>query len=291
MASAQLSASPYPFELSPVGGALGAEVRGVHLGAVDDALLQAIQGALREHLVLFFPDQGLSPDEHRSFALRFGPPEIHPFIPKLDDAHPEIVVLKAESGFIADVWHTDCTFDASPPVCSVLNAVQMPPAGGDTLFANQLLAYERLSDPMKEMLSGLTAIHTAANYGNPEVKAEHPVVRCHPETGRPSLFVNRQFTRRIPQLSRDESDALLELLFRHATQPDFTCRYAWEEGTIGIWDNRCTQHCAVNDYEGERVISRVTILGDDPQPAFELGRFGPYEYRRTSALASGLDRN
>jgi len=134
-------------------------------------------------------------------------------------------------------------------------------------------------------------IHTAANYGSPDMKAEHPVVRRHPETGHPSLFVNRQFTRRIPPLSRDESDSLLELLFRHGTQPDVSCRYAWEKGTIGVSDNRCTQHCAVNDYEGEPVISRVTILGDKPEPAFEDKGWEPHQYPRHSALASGLDRN
>jgi len=291
MATSPISPTTLPVETRPIGGALGAEIRGVDLRDVDDALFESLRAALREHLAIFFPDQHLTPDQHRSFALRFGPPEIHPFIPKLDDAHPEIVVLRAESGFIADVWHTDVTFDASPPVCSVLNALQMPAAGGDTLFANQYLAYDRLSQPMKEMLSGLTAIHTAANYGSPDMQAEHPVVRRHPETGRPSLFVNRQFTRRIPQLSRDESEAMLEMLFRHSTQPDVTCRYSWSEGTIGIWDNRCTQHCALNDYEGERVISRVTILGDHPEPASDAHCWKPYEYRRTSAVASGLDRN
>jgi taurine dioxygenase len=290
MASAEIAAPP-PLEVRPVGGALGAEIHGVHLANVDEALFNAIQAVLREHLVLFFPGQYLTPDQHRSFALRFGPPEIHAFIPKLDEDHQEIVVLRAESGFIADVWHTDVTFDASPPVCSVLNAMQMPPIGGDTLFANQYLAYERLSEPMKEMLAGLTAIHTAANYGSPDMQAEHPVVRKHPETGRPSLFVNRQFTRRIPQLSRDESESLLELLFRHGTQPDVTCRYAWDEGTIGIWDNRCTQHCAINDYEGERVISRVTILGDHPEAAFEDKAWPAHRYSRNSAANSGLDRN
>jgi taurine dioxygenase len=274
-----------------VSGALGAEVRGLDLRRIDDAGFERVQGLLLEHLVLFFPDQHLSPDEHRSFAVRFGDPEIHPFIPKLDDEHPEIVVLRAESGYIADVWHTDVTFEESPPVCSVLQALEMPAAGGDTMWANQYLAYERLSEPMKELLAGLTAVHSAANYGHPERQAEHPVVRTHPETGRPSLFVNQQFTRRIPQLSRDESEALLAFLFAHGTQPHLGCRYAWREGTVGIWDNRCTQHCAVNDYDGSRAISRVTILGDSPQAAFGAPRWDPYVPARTSAASSGLDRD
>lgn len=277
-------------EIRPISGALGAEVYGMSLRELDDAGFAKLGDLLLEHLVLFLPGQQLTPDEHRSFALRFGPPEIHPFIPKLDDEHPEIVVLRAGGGYIADVWHTDVTFDASPPVCSVLNALEMPASGGDTMWSNQYLAYEALSPPMRQLVAGLHARHDAANYGHPEQNAVHPVVRKHPRTGRPSLFVNRQFTRRIVELSRDESEGLLAVLFAHAEKPEFTCRYAWQPGTIGIWDNRCTQHCAVNDYEGERVISRVTILGDDPQPAFDEPRWEPHQPRRLSAATMGLDR-
>ena len=275
----------------PVSGALGAEVTGVDLRSLGDDGFERVQELLREHLVLFFPDQHLAPDEHRDFALRFGEPEIHPFIPKLDDDHPEIVVLEAESGYIADVWHTDVTFDASPPICSVLQAHNMPEAGGDTMWSNQYLAYERLSEPMKELLSGLTAVHSAANYGHPDQQAEHPVVRKHPETGRSSLFVNQQFTRRIPQLDRDESAALLNFLYAHSTQPHFGCRYSWRTGTIGIWDNRCTQHCAVNDYAGARRISRVTILGDQVEPAFGPSKWEHFTAARISAASAGLDRD
>ena len=274
-----------------VAGALGAEVWGLSLASVSDAEFALIQELLDEHLVLFFPDQHLTPDEHRAFAIRFGEPEIHPYIPKLDEDHPEIVVLKGESGYVADVWHTDCTFEDSPPICSVLNAMVMPPAGGDTMWSNMYKAYETLAEPMKQMINGLTAIHTAANYGQPDHKAEHPVVRRHPRTGRPSLYVNKQFTRRIPQLSRDESESLLDLLTAHACKTDFTCRYSWNEGTIGIWDNRATQHFAVNDFDGARAISRVTILGDHPEPAFDTTQWGPYQYQRVSAAAYGLDRD
>lgn len=277
-------------DISPVSGALGAEVRGTDLRTLDDDGFAALTRLLDEHLVLFFPEQHLDPDEHRRFALRFGEPEIHPFLAKLDDDHPEIVVLKAANGVIADVWHTDVTFDASPPICSVLNALELPAVGGATMFANQQLAYDRLSAPLKELLSGLTAIHDASVYGQPDHHAEHPVVRTHPVTGRPSLFVNRQFTRRIVQLSRDESDALLALLFTHTTQPDFVCRYQWDVGTIGLWDNRCTQHCALNDFDGDRTISRVTILGDDPQPAFDTDRWESFEPHRKSAATVGRDR-
>jgi len=277
-------------DVRTIGGALGAEVLGLDLRALDDDGFAALQALLLEHLVLFFAEQHLEPDEHVAFATRFGEAEIHPFIPKLTVEHPEIVVLHADQGFVADVWHTDVTFDASPPVCSVLQAHSIPDSGGDTMWSNQYLAYERLAAPMREMLGGLTAIHSAANYGHPERQAEHPVVRVHPDTGRPCLFVNRQFTRRIPQLGRDESEALLAFLFEWSTQPHLTCRYSWAPGTIGIWDNRCTQHLAVNDYDGPRTISRVTILGDVPEPAFGAPRWEAYQPVRTSAAASGLDR-
>jgi taurine dioxygenase len=275
---------------APVSGALGAEVRGLDLASLDDRRFERLRELLREHLVLFLPDQRLSPDEHRALGARFGEIEIHPFIPKLDDGHPEIVVLRAAQGFVADVWHTDVTFDASPPVCSILQMDTCPERGGDTMFANMYLAYAALSEPVKELVQGLTAVHTAAVYGQPDRQSEHPVVRRHPETGRPSLFVNRQFTKRIVQLGRDESDALLSMLFAFAEQPHFTCRYRWRQGTIGIWDNRCTQHYAVNDFDGARVIHRVTVLGDRPEPAFDTGRWGRYEPRRVSAATVGLDR-
>jgi taurine dioxygenase len=267
-----------------VAGALGAEVRGVALADVDEATFTRIRDLLCEHLVLFFPAQHLDPDEHRAFAARFGEMEIHPFIPKLDAEHPEIVVLRSSQGQIADVWHTDVTFSASPPICSVLHMQRRPQGGGgDTMWSNQQLVYESLSAPLKELLTGLTAVHHAAVFGHPEQTAEHPVVRSHPVTGRPSLFVNRQFTSHIPQLSRAESKSLLEFLYAFSEQPPFTCRYRWNEGDVGIWDNRATQHYALNDYAGERVIHRVTILGDNPEPVADVRRWPAHDPGRTSA--------
>ena len=142
--------------------------------------------------------------------------------------------------------------------------VETPPFGGDTMFTNQYLVYEMLSAPMRELVEGCSAVHTGWPFGHPELATEHPMVRVHPETGRRSLFVNRQFTSHIPQLRRSESDAMLGYLYGFSEQPAFTVRYRWSEGTIGIWDNRCTQHHAVNDYDDRRVIHRVTILGDAP---------------------------
>jgi taurine dioxygenase len=252
-------------DVAPVAGALGAEVRGIDLRApVSDDALAAIRRALIEHLVLFFPEQHLDPEQHRAYAARWGEMEIHPYIPKVG-GYPEVVELRASGGYVADVWHTDVTFSERPPVMSILNMVTSPAVGGDTMWSNQYAAYEALSAPMRELLDGLTAVHTARVYGHPENRAEHPAVRVHPETGRRCLYVNAQFTARFPQLSRAESDALLAYLTQHAVQPRFTVRYRWTPGTIAMWDNRCTQHFVLNDFTGERVIQRVTILGDLPE--------------------------
>jgi taurine dioxygenase len=274
--------------ITPSAGALGAEVRGISLADLDQRQFETIERLLVEHMVLFFPEQHLTPDQHRGFAARFGEMEIHPFIPKFDAEHPEIVVLKSSEGGIADVWHTDVTFSASPPLCSVLHMKLLPLHGGDTMWSNQYLAYESLSAPIRELLAGLTAVHTATVFGHPEIKAEHPVVRIHPVTKRPSLYVNRQFTSHITQLSRGESRALLDYLWSFCEQPQFTCRHRWHEGDIAVWDNRATQHYVVNDYVGERIIHRVTILGDDPVAAFDTTCWPAYAPAKISAAA--LDR-
>jgi taurine dioxygenase len=252
-------------EVRPVSGALGAELLGLDLEHITDAEFEALHAALIEHHVVFIPNQELSPDGHVALARRFGEIEIHPYIPKLDDAHPEVVVLDGDQGARADVWHTDVTWSEQPPIASILHMVVCPTRGGDTIFTNQHLVYDALSDPIRELLDGLTAVHTAAVFGHPEQKAEHPAVRVHPITGRRSLYVNRQFTSHIPQLRRSESDALLHHLYSFSEQPQFQCRYRWAPGGVGIWDNRSTQHYAVNDYDERRVIQRVTVLGDDPR--------------------------
>ncbi len=268
-----------------IAGALGAEIRGVRLADLDDAGFEQVRKELIAHKVIFLPEQFLTPDAHRAFAARLGEIEIHPYLPKLDDEHQEIVLLRSGSGYIADVWHTDVTFAASPPKFSVLNMLEPAPYGGDTMWTNQALVYASLSTPMKELLLGLTALHSARKFGDPETKAEHPVVRLHPETGEPSLFVNRQFTERIVELSKGESDSLLAYLYSFSEQPQFTCRYSWTAGAIGIWDNRVTQHYVVNDFEGERTISRATVIGDDPEPAGDISRWSPHVIGRTSAAA------
>lgn len=272
-------------DIEPISGALGAEVRGLRVGALTDTEFAAVRTALLEHLVLFFPEQHLDPEEHIAFANRCadewdGELEIHPFIPKLDDDHQQIVVIDAEKGGRADVWHTDVTFRAEPPVCSILQMNVCPPAGGDTMWTNQYLVYEALTPPLQELLAGLTAIHSARPFGQPDMTAEHPVVRAHPDTGRKSLYVNRTFTERITQLSPGESTALLDHLYTFSEQPQFTCRYRWSVGTVGIWDNRVTQHYAINDFTGARQIQRITVIGDRPTgeparwPAWESSTVG-----------------
>ena len=273
--------------VTPSAGTLGAEIGGLRLNALDDVQFAAIQRLLDEYLVLFFPAQHLTPNEHRAFASRFGEMEIHPFIPKLDaEEFPEIVQLKASAGSVADVWHTDVTFSDSPPICSVLHMAQLPERGGDTMWNNQYAVYEALSEPMRDMLQHLTAVHHALPFGRTDIQAVHPVVRKHPTTGRPSLFVNRQFTSHIVELSRGESRALLEYLYTFSEQPHFTCRRSWGAGDIGIWDNRCTQHYAVNDAVGERIIHRVTIIGDHPEPAFDTSRWTAHDPGRMSAAVA-----
>ena len=262
--------------------ALGAEVTGVDLSSADEAEAQTIMSLLLEHKVLFFPGQHLSVEDHVSFARRFGPLEAHPNLknPSLD--HPEIFELAATSGGVADEWHTDLTFLAQPSVMSVLHMVTCPDVGGDTMWTNLAMAYNELSAPMRELCDGLSALHDAQPHNRPEKMAIHPVVRVHPETGERVLYVNMHFTRRIVEMSHTESEALLKLLTTWVTQPRFTVRYRWTEGTIAMWDNRCTQHSVLHDFEGERVIQRATVSGDSPEGS--PPRWAPFKADRIGAL-------
>ena len=272
-------------DVRPVTGALGAEVRGVDLASVTDAEWAAIHALWLEHLVLFFPEQSIDPEAHIALGHRMGAIEIHPFITKLDEAHPEIIVIESARGGRADVWHSDVTFSATPPLASILHMVLCPDVGGDTIFTNQYRAYDSLSAPMRDLVDGLTAEHAATPFGHPEMTATHPAVRTHPETGRRSLFVNRTFTSHFVELRRSESDAMLEYLCSWSERPQFQCRYRWRQGAVGIWDNRCTQHYAVDDYEDARRIERVTVLGDDPVGG--QARWEPFVDDRRSGAEHG----
>jgi taurine dioxygenase len=258
---------PADWQVKRLAGALGAEVRGLRLDALDDAGFAAVQALLLEHLVLFFPDQHLSIDDHVAFGRRFGPLEAHPNLKNPYTQHPELFELAATHGGVADEWHTDLTFRPDPAVLSVLQIRKVPAVGGDTQWASLYAAYEELSAPMQALCEGLTALHDALPHNHPEQMAVHPVVRVHPLTGRRALYVNEHFTRRLVELNATESDTLLRYLTRWVANPRFTVRYRWQEGTIAIWDNRCTQHFVLNDFEGERIIQRVTVMGDRPEGA------------------------
>ncbi|MFK8019138.1 MAG: TauD/TfdA dioxygenase family protein [Pseudomonadales bacterium] len=258
----------FDIDVAPVSGSLGAEIRGLNLVTAGAAEAELVLQLITEHLVLFFPDQHLTPDEHIAFGRLFGRLEGHPNL-SLDAERPEFFELHANSGAgaIADEWHSDLTCQAEPAIFSILHMKTCPPVGGDTQWANMYKAYDQLSPPIKDLCEGLTALHDASPHGHPERQAIHPVVRVHPVTGRKSLFVNEHFTRRLVELSLEESDVLLPYLTRHASRDRFGLRYRWSQGTIAMWDNRCTQHHVLNDFVGERVIQRVTVMDDHPQAA------------------------
>jgi alpha-ketoglutarate-dependent taurine dioxygenase len=258
----------------------GAEILGVALDKpLDHGTVDALGRALAEHCVLFFRDQQLTPEQHKALGRAFGALHLHPAYPDILEGHPEIMVIRADENskrIAGEDWHSDVSCDPEPPLGSILYMQEVPASGGDTLFASMYAAYDALSAPMRRFLAGLTALHDGEstyrgryegmkNPDKPYPSSEHPVVRTHPVTGRPALFVNRIFTRRIVQLSARESDALLEMLFRHIETPEFQCRFRWAPGSVAFWDNRCAQHHALWDYYPERRRGlRVTIQGERP---------------------------
>lgn len=272
-------------------GALGADVAGVDLSPpLDDATFGAIERALHEYLVIFFHDQELTPEQHLALTRRFGPISRSPYIKHMDD-YPDIIAVLKEAderkiSTFGNAWHSDFSFLEEPPLGSVLYAREAPSHGGDTLFANMYAAYEALSPGLRRVLDGLKAIHTGKPYGvggvpqdlavsrsigiersKPEADREtaHPVVRVHPATGRKALFVNSIYTTRFEGMTAAESKPLLDFLYAHATQPEFTCRLRWRQGDLAVWDNRCTMHYAINDYDGQRrLMHRTTIKGERP---------------------------
>lgn len=250
-------------EVKKLSMALGAEISGIDLCSVSDSQVEEIKSLLTEHMVLFFPRQNISQEEHVEFGAKFGELEGHPNLKNKTVTHPKIFELAASTGGIADEWHTDITYQDSPAIMSVLHMVKCPEIGGDTMWSNLNAAYEALSDPLKDLCEGITALHDASPHGRPDKTAIHPVVRLHPVSGKKVLYVNEHFTRRIVEMTMDESDMLLSHLTKWVTQPQFTVRYHWTEGTIAMWDNRSTQHYVVNDFDGERIIQRVTVMGDE----------------------------
>ena len=271
-----------PIAVHPIAGPLGAEISGVDLGTdLDEATIADIRRAWLEHLVIFFRDQDLSPARFLAFARRFGKPVEYPFVKGLDETPEVIPVVKLEHERVnfGGVWHSDTAYLDVPPMASLLVARDVPAVGGDTLFANMYLAYETLSPGMQRLLDGLVAINSSAKADatktredrvrdsaradrKQEYTAGHPVVRVHPETGRKALYVNVAHTEAFEGMTAEESAPILQYLFRHQVQPEFTCRFRWRPGSIAFWDNRCAQHNAVNDYHGQRrVMHRITLAG------------------------------
>ena len=265
-------------------GTLGAEIHGANLLAgLSNADFDEIHQAFLDHKVIVLRGQhGLSPDQQKDFARRFGTLNIHPYVKGMDD-HPELMeIIKEpdEKTNFGGGWHSDMSFLEEPALGSVLHAIDVPPYGGDTLFADQQAAYDRLSDGLKATLQGITASkeygadgYSAAVRQSMDAKAapdapeyEHPVIRTHPETGRKGLFINPAFTLRFAGWSRKESRPLLNYLFDLSREERNTCRVRWQEGDVTMWDNRCVWHYALNDYHGHRRhMRRATINGDKPR--------------------------
>jgi taurine dioxygenase len=273
-------------QVSPIAGALGAEIHGVDLSRdPGPEALAEIRAAWLRHLVVFFRDQSLTPERFLAFARRLGTPVEYPFVKGLDD-HPEIIEVKKlehETVNFGGIWHTDTAYLEQPPMATLLLAREVPPYGGDTEFASLYAAWEALSPGLQQLLSGLAAVNSSAKAdvtrtredrirsdgredARRELTAEHPVVRTHPETGRKALYVNVAHTVRFAGMTEEESAPLLGYLYRHQVRAEFTCRFAWKPGSLALWDNRCTLHNPVNDYHGHRrVMHRITLGGDRPR--------------------------
>ena len=267
-------------EAIPLSGAMGAEVKGVDLRKVDDKTFTKIHRILLEYGMIFFRGQEITPSQQLAFAKRWGEPHFHPYMPGLSE-QPEIIEIIKNPGdthTFGGQWHTDQMFTPTPAMGTMLYAKEVPIAGGDTLFGNLQLAYDTLSDGMKEAIKDLYTFNlydkrkgrSSVMKGklkepeNPAEPAEHPLVRPHSETGRPVLYIcYDRITRHIVDWTPAESRPLLDYLRAHASRPEFTCRLRWEPGTLAFWDNRCVQHMALNDYHGHRrVMHRITIRGE-----------------------------
>lgn len=265
-------------------GALGAEITALNLADLSTAQVDELRALFLEHQVLFFRDQDLSSPQFMRFAALMGEPIEYPFVKGLE-GYPQIIEVKKlehETVNFGGIWHSDTTYLEVPPMGTLLLARQIPPYGGDTLFASQYAAYDALSPTMKGLLDGLVGINTSAKAdvsrtredrissdgradAKAEYRAEHPLVRTHPQTGRKALFVNPAHTEGIKGMSDAESASLLEFLYVHQVRPEFCYRFTWAEGSMAFWDNRCCMHNPVNDYHGfRRVMHRITLRGDKP---------------------------
>jgi taurine dioxygenase len=289
--SASAASLPYRFiTVTPIAGALGAEISGVDLADLADLtdeegreVVAEIRRTWLEHLVVFFRDQPLAPADLLAFARRLGEPVEYPFVKGID-GFPEIIEvtkLPDETVNFGGIWHSDTVYLERPPMGTVLVAREVPPVGGDTMWANMYAAYESLSPGMQSILDGRRAVHSSALAdvsktredrirdrgadADREYISEHPVVRTHPETGRKALYVNVAHTQRFSDMTEAESRPILEFLFEHSVRPEHTCRFTWQPGSIALWDNRATMHFPINDYDGHtRRMHRISLAGDVP---------------------------
>jgi len=278
-----MSQRPSGIAIQPLNPVVGAELHGLDLRqALPEDDIRAIKAALDRYQVVFFRDQDITPEQHLAFGRRFGELHVHPSVRgKPREQWTEIMPVHADATtarIAGDKWHTDVSCDEKPPLASILHMSTIPESGGDTLFSSMYAAYEALSEPLQRMLAGLTATHDGApNYDDRAKRARetntarvnpvavHPVIATHPSTGRKTIYVNSAFTVRINELSKEESDAVLGLLFAHVARPEFQCRFHWQRNSMAFWDNRAVQHYAVWDYyPAVRSGRRVTIRGDRP---------------------------
>lgn len=262
-------------QLSP---AIGAELHGAELSDFDTNLVEEVKDALRDFQVVFFRNQAISQENHIDFAREFGDLEIHPSTPQNQENKEVLRIAHGpKSRGAENRWHSDVTWREAPSLGSILRAIEVPEVGGDTLFANMALAYERLDDETKELITGKFAVHDIArvfakrlNKSAEELHDKyppmiHPVVRTHPETNQRVLYVNGAFTSHIVDMEPKESEELLHRLYQTASNPEIQCRFRWEAGSMAFWDNRACQHFAASDYFPQiRIMERVTIAGDRP---------------------------
>jgi taurine dioxygenase len=271
-------------EILPLTPSIGAEIHGLELSKpLDTATVGHLRAALLDWKVLFFRDQDITTEQHLAFARNFGDLEVHPFAPH-KPGYPEVLALThdRDNKGRENTWHSDVTWREIPSLGSILRAIELPPVGGDTLFADMYAAYDGLSDAVKAQIEGRTAVHDFAHFrgalrkrGKTEAEieafnqaypmVEHPIARTHPETGRKTIYVNAAFTQHIVGMEKSESDALLKHLYAQAAIPEYQCRFRWEPGSIAFWDNRASQHYAASDYwPAVRRMERVTVIGDRP---------------------------
>jgi taurine dioxygenase len=277
-------------DVKPLSGAIGAEIFGVDLAVetMDDAVFEEVHRAFLENLVIFFRDQAMDDDVLARFGRRFGTLASLPPHRQVPGKYPELLIVETQPEdkmVFGWEWHSDTSHLETPTLGSILYAIDVPAVGGDTMFSNQYLAYETLSDGMKNLLDGMVAVHAngrilrtledgktppsgteAASAGWSTMSTEHPVVRTHPETGRKGLYVNVMHTERLKDMTAEESQPLLQFLYDHAARPEFTCRFKWAKNSVAFWDNRCAMHLALNDYAGHhRLMHRVQVKGSRPE--------------------------